>query len=177
MLERLIRQYSEKGFQFAFRLCGNADEAKDLVQEAFLRVFQRWDRYDPSYPFDRYFLTVLHNIYCDILRRRHLKSVSLDAPAQNTEGPAILEEVLSDRAEDILDRLMRQETIETIGNCLREMSPEHRAILSLCDMEGLSYENIAVVLDCPLGTVRSRISRARAILREKLTSQLTEVRV
>jgi len=172
MLERLIGEYSDKGFRFAFRLCGNSDEAKDLLQDAFLRVFQKWNRYDVTQPFSNYFLTILRHIYCDHLKRQRVATLSLDAPMQKGESPAALGEMVADREEPILDRLMRQETTRTVGKCLREISPEHRVILTLCDMEGLSYEAIAVVLDCPVGTVKSRICRARTALKEKLIARL-----
>ncbi len=168
MFERLIGEYSERGFRFAFRLCGNADEAKDLLQEAFLRVFRKWNRYDAAQPFSNYFLTILRHIYCDHLKRKRVATVSLDAPIQDGEGPSNFGEIVADREETILDRLMRQETAQTVGECLKEISSEHRAILTLCDIEGVSYEGIAAVLDCPVGTVKSRLCRARTALKEKL---------
>ena len=64
-LERFIREYAERAFQFAFRLCGNAEQAKELTQEAFFRLIRKWDQYDPSQPLEGWFLTVLRNVYYD----------------------------------------------------------------------------------------------------------------
>ena len=79
-MERFVADYSERGFQFACGLCGNSEEAKELVQEAFCRVFRSWDRYDQSQPLDSWFLTILRNVYVDSVKRHERRfGVRLDA--------------------------------------------------------------------------------------------------
>jgi RNA polymerase sigma-70 factor (ECF subfamily) len=179
MLERFIQEYSERGFQFAYHLCGNAEEAKELVQEAFFRVIRRWDSYDPSQPLENWFLTILRNVFYDGVKRyerRH--GVSLDAPIRDASGEpaASLSEVLADgREEALLERLEREEERDQVRLALEALSPDHKAVLTLCDMQGMSYEEVSAVLDCPLGTVRSRVSRARAAFKECLLGQTKEV--
>ncbi len=175
MLENLIKEYAEKGYHFAFRLSGNTEEAKDLVQEAFSRVLSKWNRYDASRPFDHYFLTILKNIYYDYSAKKSSRNLPLDAPVGGQKGLETFADQLADREEPLLERLMRRETEETVERCLRQIAKDHRAILTLCDLEGLSYEKISEVLGCPIGTVKSRIRRARCALKIKLLDQFKEV--
>ncbi len=167
MLDRFIADYSEKGYQFAFRLCGNAEEARELVQETFVRVMSKWDQYDPAQSLEGYFISILRNLYYDGLRRFDRRNLcSLDAPPE-ADGAA-LSDRLADGEEALLDRLERREAEEQVQTALKGLAAEQRAILELSDVQGLSYDQIAAVLDCPVGTVRSRLSRARRALREKL---------
>ena len=175
MLENLIKQYAEKGYRFAFRLSGNVEESKELVQEAFSRVLGKWDRYDASRPFDRYFLTILKHIYYDNAARKSSRNLSLDAPLDGQEGSETFADRVQDREEPLLERLLRRETEETVEQCLGQIANEQRAILTLCDLEGLSYEQISQVLGCPLGTVKSRVTRARRALKTKLLARFKEV--
>ena len=171
MIERFVEDYADRGFQFALHLCGNVEEAKELVQEAFVRAIDKWETYDSTQPLENWFLTILRNLYFDGLRRyerRH--GLSLDAP--HPDSGRAFSEVLADRAEEpLLVRLERQEASEAVLAALERLSPEHRAVLTLGDMEGLGYEELASVLDCPLGTVRSRLFRARAAFKKALLSQ------
>ena len=176
-LERFINEYAERGFQFAFRLCGNVEEAKELSQEAFFRLIRRWEQYDSSQPLESWFLTVLRNVYYDSVKRHErCRTVPLDAPVVlgEPEGPAYAD-VLADGSEALLEKLERREAGREVREALDSLSEEHRAVLTLCDMQGLSYEEIAEVLDCPLGTVRSRVSRARSAFKRKMMERASEV--
>lgn len=177
MIEGFIRQYSERAYQFAYGLCGNAEDAKELVQEAFCRLIARWDQYDSSQPLENWFLTILRNLYYDSLKRyerRH--GTSLDARFGAEEDSPTLADTLADgRDEPFLAALERQEAAQRVRAVLAGLRPEHSAILALADMQALTYEEIAAVLDCPLGTVRSRLSRARAAFRRAMTQADSEV--
>jgi RNA polymerase sigma-70 factor (ECF subfamily) len=178
MLERFIEDYADQAYQFAFALCGNVEDARELVQESFYRLIQKWDQYDPSQPLDSWFVVILRNIYFDGTRKydkRHC--VSLDAPAEGRDGDGDnFSELIADaREEDLLGRLERQEASESVQEVLRSLSPEHRAVLDLCDLQGLKYEEIKDVLDCSLNTVRSRLFRARAAFRKAMLERSREV--
>lgn len=178
-LERFIREYSERAYRFAWRLCGNPEEAKELVQEAFLRAIKAWDRYDPSKPLEAWFLTILRHVYLDGVRSYERRNgVSLDVPLSGQEEGMTFADALPDsREEALLSRLERQEASREVHSVLEQLCAEHRAVLSLCDMQGLSYEEIGKVLNAPLGTVRSRINRARAAFKRKMLEQFREVDV
>lgn len=170
-LERFVAEYSERGYHFAYGLCGNSEEAKELVQEAFFRVFRSWASFDQSQPLETWFLTILRHVYVDSRKRYERRcSVSLDAPLDmDREDSCSLADMLADpREEAILDRLDRDMMAAEVRRAMDALKSEHRAILNLCDVEGLSYEQIGVVMDCPVGTVRSRINRARAALKQAL---------
>lgn len=178
MLEGFIEEYSEKGYQFAYHLCGREDEAKELVQEAFVRVLRHWERCDRSQSQENWFLTILRNLYYDSLKRYERRNtVSWDAPLGRgeNEGRTLAELVADERDEAMLDRLERQEASAEVRAVLNSLAAEHKAVLILCDMQALSYEEIAEVLDCPVGTVRSRLYRARAAFRRALAGQSGEV--
>ena len=176
MIERFVEQYADKGYQFAFHLCGNPEDAKELVQEAFVRVIAKWETYNSEQPLENWFLSILRNLYFDGLRRyERRRAVSLDAPVPDHEGESFADLLVDTREEGLLGRLERQEASCQVQRALAALSPEHRAILTLIDVDGLGYEQVTEVLDCPLGTVRSRISRARDALKRALLTQGEEV--
>ena len=175
MLERFIEDYAEKGYQVAFRLCGNAEEAKELAQEAFTKLITTWEHYDAAQPLENWFLTILRNLYYDGVRRydrRHC--VPLDAPIGD-DGPSFADVLMDHGEEPLLRSLERRESAAAVREALKALSAEHRAILTLGDMEGLAYEELAGALGCPLGTVRSRLFRARAAFKKALLMQGKEV--
>lgn len=176
-LERFIKDYSERGYRFAWRLSGNEEDAKELVQEAFLRAIKAWDQYDSSKPLEAWFLTILRHVYVDGVKRYDRRnSVSLDAPLSGEmEGMTFADALPDAREEAMLSRLERREASEEVQAVLAGLSLEHRTILTLCDMQGLSYEEICRVLDAPLGTVRSRINRARAAFKRRMMEAGREV--
>lgn len=179
MLERFIEEYSEKGYQFAYHLCGREDQAKELVQEAFVRVLRQWERCDRSQSQENWFLTILRNLHYDSLKRYERRNtVSWDAPllgCGEDEGRTLAALVADDRDEAMLERLERQEASAEVRAVLDSLAAEHKVVLVLCDMQALSYAEIAEVLDCPVGTVRSRLYRARAAFRRALAGKSGEV--
>jgi RNA polymerase sigma-70 factor (ECF subfamily) len=177
MIERFVEDYADKAFVFAYSLCGNAEEAKELVQESFYRLIKGWEQYDQAQPLENWYLTILRNLYFDSQKRyeRH-HQVSLDVPAG---GPQAMDyaESLPDEAElTIVERLEKLEDTRAVQRALASLSREHRAILTMTDLQGMTYERAAEVLDCPLGTIRSRMNRARRALKKALVAELgTEV--
>lgn len=176
VFERFVREFGDRAFNFAYRLCGSPEEAKDLTQEAFYRLLKSWDRYDPSQALDVWFLKIMKNIFYD-----HCKSyegrnvVSLDAKPDEEDEDSTYGDLLLREDGRILEQLERKEAVGMVREALAAVSPEHRAILTLCDMEGLSYEEISRVIDAPVNTVRSRVSRAREALRRAFAAG-TEVK-
>jgi len=169
MLDGFVREYGDRAYQFAYRLCGNAEEAKELVQEAFYRLLRGWGHYDPSQALDGWFFTIMRNIFCDHRKRFESRNVvSLDEKPAGSDGDQSYADILPAEEERITDQLERKESVEWVRGALETLTLEHREILALCDMEGLSYEEISRVIDAPVGTVRSRVSRAREALRRAL---------
>jgi RNA polymerase sigma-70 factor (ECF subfamily) len=166
-MERLVADHAEHAYHFACKLSGSTEEAKELVQESFYRAFKNWDSYDPAQPLDKWFLTILRNVYVDGSKSMGRRcSVDLDAEMRpGHEDAHTFAEGLPDGEEAVLDRLARESELAGVRRALQGLKAEYQAILTLFDVEGLGYDQIAEVLDCPLGTVRSRLNRARAALR------------
>ena len=176
-LERFIEDYSERGYQFAYRLSGSAEEAKELVQEGFVRVMEKWDTYDASQPMENWFLTILRNIYMDGMKRyEKRRGVPLDA-AIGPSGMTFAEFLHDGHDESLLERLERQRATDEVQRAMDSLSPEHRAILTLCDVQGLTYVKACDVLDAPLGTVRARMNRARNAFRKAMLEHAREVEI
>ncbi|MBP5273680.1 MAG: sigma-70 family RNA polymerase sigma factor [Abditibacteriota bacterium] len=165
---RLVDIYRDKAFAVAYNMTmQNKDEAEDLVQEAFLRAYRFFDKYDPEKPFDNWLLTIMRNMQIDKVRRKPaytIKSVDDDTYdnagerynfADENQQPVDEKAIMNDFSEKVMEQV----------NTL----PEHfRTVVLLADSEGLSYEEIAEVTQTNVGTVRSRIHRGRKLLREKL---------
>jgi len=161
----LIRLYGEKAYNFAFRLAGNEPDARDLTSEAFARAFEHFSSYDPSKPFDSWLLRILRNIYLDGVRLySHGHSVSLDAAAP-VEGSS-WEEILPGDDPELGSGIERKQTDELVQKALDALPVHYKTAVTLCDVEGLSYEQIGEIMACPVGTVRSRIHEGRKIMKE-----------
>lgn len=166
VFEGFIRQWADKAYNFAFRLSGNEQDARDLVQEAFARAFEHRDRYDAQKPFDTWLNSILRNVFLDRMRRyEHLNGVSLDA--QPPMEDSSWEEILPGRDAEPIDELLQREEEGLFQEALAVLPEHYRAALVLCDIEGLSYEQSAVIMGCPIGTVRSRVHQGRLLLRKE----------
>jgi RNA polymerase sigma-70 factor (ECF subfamily) len=167
-LERFVDEFGDHAYGFAFSLCGNQEDAKELVQKAFVKIFDKAASYDPAQSLESWYMTVLKNVYLDWTRswdRKH--KASLDEPL-DYEGLTLADTVADEREGALLDRLERTEDAERVHRALAGLAKESRAVLTMIDVNGMGYEEAARALDWPLGTVRSRLSRARAALRTRL---------
>lgn len=165
---RLVVETGDKAYNFACRLTGNEQDARDLVQEAYARAFESSDSYDLSRPFDSWLLTILRHVYLDAMRRvERARTVSLDAPLPGDAEPGeSWESVLPGGDEPAGDALAGRESLDLLQLALERLAPHYRAAVTLCDIEGLSYEEGAKVMGVPVGTVRSRLHEGRVKLRE-----------
>lgn len=157
--EEVVEQHSARVYRLAYRLTGNVHDAEDLTHDVFIRVFRSLDSYRPG-TFEGWLHRITTNLFLDRMRRRQrirFDALSDDAAARlpsRTLGPA------QHYDETHFD--------DDVQRALDALAPDFRAAVVLCDIEGLTYEEIAEVLDIKLGTVRSRIHRGRAQLREAL---------
>ncbi len=166
--EALIDANANKAYCFAFGLCGNEDDAKELVQEAFTRAMDRIDSHDASLPFEAWFLTILKHLYLDGTKKHEKRyGQSLDLPITES-GLTVADAIVDDQEMSLLDRMERQENTKLVRRAMRALTPDARAVLLMIDLQGLGYEEAAAVMGCPLNTLRSRIVRARTALKERL---------
>ena len=148
------------------RVVRSSEDAEDLVQETFVKVFRALDRYDPERPFSAWIFTIASRLAIDHFRRRRVKTVSL-----NVSEPGSTEE----RTMDVEDPGLKPDEItshaeeESATSKLIDGLPEHyRIVVLLRHQQDLSYEEIAEALNLPLGTVKARIHRARALLKDRI---------
>ena len=155
----IVEQHSARVYRLAYRLTGNRADAEDLTQEVFVRVFRSLDSYRPG-TFEGWLHRITTNLFLDQARRR--ARIRFDALADHAEDR------LPGRALAPDEQLLEDLFDDDVEAALATLSPDFRAAVVLCDVEGLSYEEIADVLGLKLGTVRSRIHRGRAQLRSAL---------
>jgi RNA polymerase sigma-70 factor (ECF subfamily) len=155
----LVRQHSARVYRLAYRLTGNQHDAEDLTQEVFVRVFRSLASYTPG-TFEGWLHRITTNLFLDMARRR--QRIRFEGLGDQAVGLLRDDEPTPAQAFDArhLDTDVQQ--------ALEALAPEYRAAVVLCDIEGLSYEEIAATLGVKLGTVRSRIHRGRAQLRAAL---------
>jgi len=156
--EQVVKQYEGCLFGFLYSLTGNADEARDLTQETFIRVYRRLPLYDPDRPFKNWLLTVARNLYRDSIRKRS-RTVSLDKLAE--EGFFSVRDPQSDPEQSAIER----ETRSNLWTALQQLDPDEREVLVLKDISEMNYSEIAGLMNIPAGTVASRIYYARRSLR------------
>jgi len=157
--EALVERHRDVVYRVAARIAGR-DNADDVSQDAFLRAFHRLERFRADASFRAWLLQITHNAAVDHLSRRRPEPVEV----ASEEHEATEHEVRRLPAE----RLESRERIDRLEAKLRVLSPEHRVALVLRDIEGLSYEEIAGITQAPLGTVKTRLFRARRDLIEML---------
>lgn len=154
----LVRDHSEQVYRLAYRLTGNPHDADDLTQDVFVRVFNSIHTFQPG-TIEGWLHRITTNLFLDGARRKQrIRMDALSVAPDHVWGESSSPQELHADAELDAD----------VAAALGALTPEQRVAVVLCDIEGLSYEEIATVLDVKLGTVRSRIARGRAQLREAL---------
>lgn len=158
--EALVTEHWRLIYRIAFRLTGNQAEADDLAQEAVLEAFRAFDRFQPGTRFDRWVARIMTRTFIDAARRRRRHTVlSLDGPdAPDTADPEAGPE----------ERASQRELHDVVQEALTGLAPEFRMAVVLVDLEGHSYEEAGRIMGTPVGTVRSRLHRARQALRQAL---------
>jgi len=161
---QLVVRYQDRLYNTLLNVLGSADDARDIAQDTFVQAFQKLDTFRGQSAFYSWLFRIAMNAAISQKRKTRLMPISIDV-ARERSGI----EPADDRPDNIpshsLERSERQILVRT---ALAELPEEFRIVLVLKEMEGLKYEEIAEIVDCPIGTVRSRIHRARSELRQKL---------
>jgi RNA polymerase sigma factor (sigma-70 family) len=157
--DEIVERHSDRVYRLSYRLTGNRHDAEDLTQEVFVRVFRSLSTYTPG-TFEGWLHRITTNLFLDQARRK--QRIRFDAMTEEradrlTSASPSPDTAYSDQRFD-----------DDVEHALQELPPDFRAAVVLCDVEGLSYEEIAEILGAKLGTVRSRIHRGRALLRRAL---------
>lgn len=168
--EQLVHSHEKRAYNIALRIMCNEEDAKDMTQEALLRVFRSIGSFKEQSAFSTWLYRIVTNVCLDEIRKRkNDKAIASDnivdlSSREMTNGTA---------AEEIPERAYeRLEQRQIIGEAIKELNEEYRSVIVLRDIQGFSYEEISMILDCSSGTVKSRINRARNILKDKLRIRL-----
>ena len=156
--EQVARQYGRFLYTVAFRLTGNHDDAQDLVQEVLVRVQRGLATYRPG-SMEGWLSRIATNAFLDDVRRRKRRPLDLVGDDIDTIGPGA-------PSADVV--IASEQLPDDVQSALRTLPDDYRVAVVLCDVVGLSYQEIAESIDAPVGTVRSRIHRGRSLLREVL---------
>ncbi|MCB9852952.1 MAG: sigma-70 family RNA polymerase sigma factor [Phycisphaerales bacterium] len=169
----LVRTYQDRVFGLCFRMCRNASDAEDLAQEAFVRAYHSLASFDGRARFYTWLFRIAVNVSISERRRAARRPLRLatdlagsDGTDNSAAGMLQQDEDCGPRAED---HAMRKEQTEIVLAALAELDEEQRCIVTLRDMQSLGYDEIAEVMDIPIGTVKSRLHRARLALRRRLS--------
>jgi RNA polymerase sigma-70 factor (ECF subfamily) len=169
--EELISIYEKKAYNIAFRIMGNEEDAKDMTQEAFVRIFKAIANFKEQSSFSTWMYRIVTNVCLDEIRKRkNEKVISIDSGLETEDGEIKLE--LKSNTETPEEIYQRKQNKQVIVDAIKELNDEYRSVIVLRDVQGFSYDEIAEILSCSIGTVKSRINRGRNLLKDKLKSRL-----
>lgn len=173
--EELVRLYQNKVFTLCVHLTGNHADAQDLAQEAFIRAYRALDRFRNEADFGTWMHRITVNVWLNFRRKNSSRQsvVYLDEPYPGGDSGEVRREIAGEDG-DPLHLLEEKEYRGLVRTALESLSEEHRSVLVLREIEGYSYEEVSRMLGCSLGTVKSRLSRARVVMRRLMTDLARE---
>ncbi|MFC1587000.1 sigma-70 family RNA polymerase sigma factor [Planctomycetota bacterium] len=167
---QLMERYQDRVFNSVYRIIGDADEADNLLQETFFKAYKALDQFKQESQFSTWLYRIAMNNCASYLRKlktvKHQKLLSLDTAWGGGEDSGKLQ--MADKTITPYEELVGSERQMVIQNAITELEPDLRRIVVLKDVENYSYEEIAEIIGCPMGTVKSRLFKAREQLRERL---------
>ena len=164
--EVLLSRYEKRIFAMAVRLSGNYQEGEDLAQETFLKAWKAITSYKGQAAFSTWLAAILNNLWWDRLRKKQVSAESLDQRIEMDDGS--LDRQVADRRPGPEELAESREESQLLRELVGQLKPEFREALVLRDIQGYSYEEVAAITGQNLGTVKSRINRARSFLREEI---------
>jgi len=160
-------------YNFALRTTGNADDAKDLLQETFMKAFRFWDKYEKGTNIRAWLFRIMKNSYINRYRKVTREPGMVDYDDVENFYDSVRDN--STDSNDLQKRLYSNMLSDEVTSALQSLPEDFRTVLILCDIEQLTYEEISDFLNCPIGTVRSRLHRGRKMLEEKLRDYALEL--
>lgn len=164
----LVQTYQSKIINLAYGMLSNQEDACDAAQEVFIRVYRGIFKFEQKSSFSTWIYRITVNVCNDILRKRTRTAPTVSI-YQDSDEEHIME--LPDDKPTPSEHLEMTETQLLVKNALNALSDEYRTVITLYDLEGLSYDEISSVLNCPIGTIKSRLNRARKMLRKILSEK------
>jgi len=171
--QEVLERYRGPIYNLCYRMTRNAEDARDLGQEVFIKVFSLLDRFDENYAFSSWLFRIATNHCIDHLRRNRLRFLSLDGGVGQDGEEYELQLPAGGPEPDTV--LQRKEALARLDEIISELPPHYRAITLLRHDQQLSYDEIAEALQLPLGTVKARIHRARNLIQQMLRSRSYDI--
>jgi len=153
-------------FNFALRTTGDKDDAHDLLQETFMKAFRFWDKYEKGTNIRAWLFRIMKNSYINRYRKETREPGMVDYDDVENFYDSIRDD--STDSNDLQKRMYSNMLSDEVTEALQSLPEDFRTVVILCDIEGLMYDEISEFLNCPIGTVRSRLHRGRKMLEEKL---------
>ena len=169
--EEIAMPHLDSVYRAAIAMCGDHDDAEDLTQTTFLKAFERFESFKKDTNCKAWLLSILRNKWIDMVRHRSAAGQVLQIDESIIASQEQNDEIRYSNCEDLLENFSDEQIIST----LRSLPDEQRLTLFLTDVEQLRQEDVAEIMDVPVGTVKSRTSRARKILKTKLFSYAKEM--
>ncbi len=169
--EQLIIAHQKKAFNIAYRILGNLEDANDVTQEALLKAYRGINKFNGKSSFSTWLYAIVNNACMDFIRKNRKTTVTYLDREYETEEGSYKAQVYSD--EDTPEAVLEKKEVQRLVNeAINKLSYEHRKIIVLRDIQQFSYQEIAQMLNCSEGTVKSRISRARTNLKTLIQEKL-----
>lgn len=171
--EELIKDYKKMAYNIALRVLRNKEDAEDISQEALIKVFKNISSFNMKSSFKVWMYRIVMNTCLDFKRKKNIITYSIDKPLESNES-----EITQDIPDDTYNPdIVIQNKLESqmLYDSIDSLDDDFRAVVVLRDIQGLSYKDIASILSCNEGTVKSRLNRARKKLREIITKKLPDV--
>lgn len=161
----LIENYERLVYNVVYRMLPNHEDVKDVSQEVFLKAYKYLGKFDGKASFSTWIYRIAVNTSIDELRKRKgHETISIDKETDTNEG--ILKKEYADHSAGVEEQVIAKESMAQIKQAMENLSTEHRVIITLRDLEGLSYAEISEITETSLGTVKSRLARARKALKD-----------
>ena len=162
--EKLVNVYQSKVYNLAYKMFGNPEDASDLAQEALIKIYRNISTFKEESQFSTWIYRIAYNLYVDELRKR--KKVDVQSIDEQYDDSSESKITIIDNRPTPEQSLENKEKTEIIHNAIDKLSAEHKSAIILRDIDGHTYDEIAIIQSCSLGTVKSRINRARSQLKD-----------
>ena len=171
--EELIKDYKKMAYNIALRVLRNKEDAEDISQEALVKVFKNIDSFNMQSTFKVWLYRIVMNTCLDYKRKKKIVTYSIDKPLESDESEIFQDIPDNSNNPDII--IQNKLESQMLSECIEMLDDDFRTVIVLRDLQNLSYKDIASILSCNEGTVKSRINRARKKLRDIITKKLQEI--
>lgn len=163
---KLVEKYERALYFHILKMINDRDQIEDLVQEAFVKAFDNLDSYNTKYAFSTWLYRIATNHTIDYLRKKKLKTLSIDEPVSTKDGKVDMQ--LPDKSASTDRRIIKKQRKKIVQNAIENLPEKYRRVIQMRHMEEKTYKEIAQSLELPLGTVKAHIFRARELLYKAL---------